>query len=143
KISLNQSLFLFIGVIVYAIFGLGLIGYLAYRKSQASEEDFMAAGRNIGPFMLLLSLILTQSSGLTFYGFPGTAFRSGVGFFGATLAAGLVASIMFFAGHRIWLVGQKKGYLSPAEFFRDRYQSKFYHILVALLFIIFSIPYLT
>ena len=54
------------------------VGYATRRRgAQTGLGDFYLAGRNLGGFVLLLTLYATQYSGNTLLGYPGEAFRIG------------------------------------------------------------------
>ena len=55
----------------------GLIGLLASRKSQKSEQDYYLAQEGISPYMLALSASASKYSGFMFAGFMGLAYSSG------------------------------------------------------------------
>ena len=73
------------------------VGYATRRRgAQTGLGDFYLAGRNLGGFVLLLTLYATQYSGNTLLGYPGEAFRIGyawvmsVGFMMAIIVVYLV-----------------------------------------------------
>ena len=77
---MDQSLVSDSGLIFISIYILSLlvIGYLGKRASkEQSLNDFYLAGRNMGVFVLFLTLYATQYSGNTLIGFAGKAYREG------------------------------------------------------------------
>ena len=44
--------------------------------------------------------------------------------------------------HRLWLLGNKYGHITPGDFFQQRYNSKFFTLLTAAINIIFIVPYI-
>ena len=54
----------------------------------------------------------------------------------------MVAGLMFvILGYRLWLLGKEYGFSTPVDFLRSRFYSEFYGILIALVLIIFIVPY--
>lgn len=75
SLPFGRGALIFIGC--YLLFMLGL-GYLAKRARRSeSLSDFHLAGKNLGGFVLLLTLYATQYSGNTLLGYPGEAYRRG------------------------------------------------------------------
>jgi len=95
-----------------------LIAFWFSRRS-ASEEDFLLAGRSLGPAMTLFAVFATWFGAETCIGAAGEAYRHGLSGvisdpFGYT--AGIVLTGVFFAA-ALW----KRGLLTLADLFRNRY----------------------
>ena len=56
------------------------IGLVAWRYfPQSDPEGYILGGRSMGWFVAAFTLMATQYSALTFLGFPGTMYRTGLG----------------------------------------------------------------
>lgn len=132
---MNRNVIVVVGVVVYALFilGIGLV-------KRSNGKQFANAGGSISAFSLVCSMFISIFSGLFFFGTPAAFFREGAGVAAGT--GGCVAAFMSaLCGYRLWLLGRKYGYLTPSDYLRDRYYSKGYGLFVALILVIFIVPY--
>ena len=100
------------------------VGYATRRRgAQAGLGDFYLAGRNLGGFVLLLTLYATQYSGNTLLGYPGEAFRIGyawvmsVGFMMAIIVVYLI-----FAP-RLQRLARRHAFVTPGDWITHRFRS--------------------
>jgi SSS family solute:Na+ symporter len=130
-----------------------IIGYLALvlavalfsrTLSTGTGEDWFLATRNIGPFVLLMTLFGTHMTAFSLLGASGEAYRNGIGVFGlmASSSAIVVPAIFYFIGLRLWRLGKKNGYVTQVQFFRDRFQSDGLGLLLFVVLVVLLIPYL-
>lgn len=118
------------------------VGILAGIKKKFTLEGYLVSGRTLG---LVLIYVLMTGEIYSAYAFLGTA---GWGYsFGMpimySLGYGCLAyAFGYFFAEFVWKLGKKFGYLTQADFFNHRYNSKWLAILVALVGIVFSVPYL-
>ena len=90
--------------IILAYLGLVLaVGLLSRRLSTGTGEDWFLAARNIGPFVLLMTLFGTHMTAFSLLGASGEAYRNGIGIFAlmATSSAIVVPAIFYFVGLRL------------------------------------------
>jgi SSS family solute:Na+ symporter len=133
-----------VGVIaVYFIVVLG-IGVFSHRMFHGTGEDYFVATRSLGPTLLLLNLFGANMTAFAVLGASGEAYTSGIGVFAlmASSSALVIPLIFYFVGTRVWELGKRRGYLSPIEFFRERYQSDNLGLLLFVVFNALLIPYL-
>ena len=108
-----------------------LLGYLAVllviaetarrARRSASPEDHFLAGRELGVFVLFLTLYATAYSGNSLLGYPGEAYRRG---FSWIMATGFMMSIvvMFHAlVPRLRPVAVREGFVTPGDWIRHRF----------------------
>ena len=100
------------------------VGYATRRRgAQTGLGDFYLAGRNLGGFVLLLTLYATQYSGNTLLGYPGEAFRIGyawvmsVGFMMAIIVVYLI-----FAP-RLQRIARRHRFVTPGDWITHRFGS--------------------
>jgi solute:Na+ symporter, SSS family len=120
-----------------------LIGYFAYRSGETwTARDYFLGGKNTGAVVLFFAMLATKFSGNTFFGLPGQAYR--VGLMAATLIPFTVAISLGFLSYapRLYVLSKKYDYLTPADFYADRFNSQTLRFWAALLFILTVIPYL-
>lgn len=130
-----------IGVYLALLLALGLFSSRLFR---GTGEDYMLASHSIGPFLLLMSLFGTTMTAFALVGSTGEAFREGIGVYGLMASSsGIVHSLCFLLiGVKIWSFGQKHGYTTQIQFFRDRLGSNGIGLLLFPIIVGLVIPYL-
>ncbi len=120
------------------------IGLLGRRFLRGTGESYFLAGRTIGPFVLLMSLFGTQMTAFALLGSSGEAYRRGIGVFAmmASSSALIVPLVFYFVGRRVWVIGQRLGCLTQAQFFRARWQSEMVSSTLFVFLLVLLIPYL-
>ncbi len=139
---MKQCIALYIIVGYLAI--LLVVSLLASRMRLGTRKDYLLASHTIGPILLLLSLFGTTMTAFALIGSTGEAFKDGVGVYGKMASSsGIVHSLCFFlVGIRLWTLGQKHGYLTQIQFFRDRLESDRIGLLLFPALVGWIIPYL-
>ena len=110
-----------VGLYLVVLIGVGW----ATRRAGARTglDDFYLAGRNLGGFVLLLTLYATQYSGNTLLGYPGEAVRVGyawvmsVGF----MMAIIVAYLLF--APRLQVIARRHHFVTPGDWIAHRFNS--------------------
>lgn len=120
------------------------IGLVSHRRFQNTGEDYFVATRTIGPFVLLMSLFGTHMTAFSMLGASGEAYRSGIGVFGlmASAAAIAVPIVTFVVGIRLWSIGKRFGFLTQAQYFRARFESDGFGLLLFVVSVALVVPYL-
>jgi solute:Na+ symporter, SSS family len=110
--------FAYLAIVLY-------IGIFALRRSgRDSAEDYFLASRSLGPLVFLFSLFGTNMTAFTILGASGHAFSNGVLTFGlmASSSALIIPLTLFLIGTRLWALGKRFGFMTPVQFFRDRWE---------------------
>ena len=106
-----------------------------------NAEEYYAAGRGISNLALLATVAMSIFSGLSYYGYPSSIYKFGVGYLSGT--GGYITALMFCTiGYKLWIQGKEYGFKSPSEYLRNRYYSESYGFFVAALLFLFIIPYI-
>ena len=126
---------------VYGVF-MVVQGMSNFRKTSGSTETFLAADRGVNPFMLVCSTAVSVFSGLTYYGWPSSVYKQGVGYV-TGLGAFCTGLLFCLMGYRLWLLGKEYGFQTPSEYLRARYYSEGYGLFCAVLLIAFIVPYVS
>jgi SSS family transporter len=125
----SATLYWVTGVYFLLVVGVSIWGY----RTSRTEEDFLAAGRTIGPWVGGAVLAATQISAGTFVGTLGRYYQTGVswgwGWFGVW--AGWVVSAIFVAPKL-----RKFGALTVADYVGTRFASEHARTLAAALIIV-------
>ena len=130
-------------IIVYLAIVL-VIGLFSHRFFRGTSEDFFVAARTVGPFILLISLFGANMTAFALLGSAGEAYAEGIGVFALMASSsGLVIPVVFFfIGTRVWALGKRHGYLTPVQYFRERWGSDGLGLLIFAVQIALLIPYL-
>lgn len=130
-------------IIGYLVLLLGL-GQAASRMSRGTSRDYLLASHSIGPVLLLMSLFGTTMTAFALVGSTGKSYQLGIGVYGLMASSsGIVHSLCFFLiGVKLWKLGQKYGYTTQVEYFRDRLGSHAFGYLLFPVLVGLVIPYL-
>ncbi|MBA2113794.1 sodium:solute symporter family protein [Bremerella alba] len=129
-------------VLVLYLMVLLVIGCIGYYLSKSGEEDYYLAGRGQGWMISSLTIMATFFSSFALLGAPGMVYREGVVFALVSLNVPIAGFCVYLLGSRIWLAGQKHGYVTQADMLCEHYNS---HLLLRPLItfvgVLFAIPY--
>ena len=130
-------------IVVYLAIVLA-IGLFSHRFFRGTSEDFFVAARTLGPFILLISLFGANMTAFAVLGSAGESYMEGIGVFSLMASSsGLVIPVVFFfIGTRIWALGKRRGYLTPVQYFRERWDSNGLGLLIFIVQVGLLIPYL-
>ncbi len=129
-------------LIAIYLFATVVIGIVANRRGTANMEDFFLYGRQAGFIVLYLTVVATFHSAFAFLGSGGYFYTHGIGFWMAGTWTVLVGAITYTLGTRIWALGKKFGYITPADMLADFYESERVRIVVALVSVVFTLIYI-
>jgi len=132
------GLFIIFGWIILTL----VVGVLAGIKRKFTLDGYLVSGRSLGFIMVYMLLAGEIYSAYAFLGTGGWAYSFGMPIMYA-LGYGILAySFGYFFAEYVWKSGKAFGLVTQADFFRKRYNSKFLAVLVALIGIVFNVPYL-
>ncbi|MBW2060946.1 MAG: sodium:solute symporter family protein [Deltaproteobacteria bacterium] len=130
-------------VLTLYILGLFLIGWWARTRWRDSAESYFLAGRSLSPIIFLATMAATNFSAFTVFGCSGAGYRDGYAFYPIIgFGTGFMAITFWVIGRRARELGQSSGALTPPDLVRAAYDSRGVSTLVAIVLIIFTIPYL-
>ncbi len=119
-----------------------VIGVVANRRLTGNLEDFLLYGRQAGVIVLYLTVVATFHSAFAFLGSGGFFYTHGIGFWVAGTWTVLVGVITYTMGTRIWALGKRFGYITPADMLADFYESEAVRVLTAVVSVVFTILYI-
>ncbi len=121
-----------------------VIGAWSHRLFRGTGEDYFVASRSIGPFLLLMSLFGTNMTAFSILGASGEAYNRGIGVFGLMGSASVfvIPCVFFVVGTRVWALGKRHGFLTQAQFFRQRWDSDGLGLLLFVVLVALVVPYL-
>lgn len=135
-----QTIWLWLFVSLYAIYCV-YWGYRGMRLSTTANE-YMIASRQLPLWVFVLAATATSFSAFTFVGHPGLIYVDGLQYAHTSFYAIVIpfAGLLFLK--RQWLLGKAYGFITPGEMFGTYYRSDTIRLLVVLVALIFSVPYL-
>jgi SSS family solute:Na+ symporter len=130
-------------IVAYLVIVL-VIGLFSHRFFRGTSEDYFVAARTLGPFILLVSLFGANMTAFALLGSSGEAYMEGIGVFAlmASSSALVIPVVFYFIGTRVWALGKRRGYLTPVQYFRERWDSDGLGLLLFLVQIALLVPYL-
>ncbi len=111
-------------------------------RMSKTASDYFIAGRKIPVWVFVLAATATSFSGWTFMGHPGLLYRDGFQYAYASFYAITIPFTGMVFLKRQWILGKRFGYVTPGEMFSDYFQSDIIRVLVVIVALFFSIPYL-
>jgi len=128
-------------ILVYCVIVLA-VGLMTRSKGNASLEGYYVGGRSIKPFVAFFTYVATFHSSFAFLGAAGQLYTSGISFF-ATFTSCVVSPLMiYFIGRPTWYLGKKYNFITQGELLGSYYKSPFLRGLVAVVTLLFLVPYL-
>ncbi len=128
-------------VAFYLLLTIGL-GAWANRFLAVDVEDFLLYGRKAGFIVLYLTVVATYHSAFAFLGSSGFFYTHGIGFWDAGTWTVMAGAITYVLGPRIWFLGKRFGYLTPADLLADFYESEAVRVVTALVSVLFTVFYI-
>jgi SSS family solute:Na+ symporter len=128
-------------IFIYLIITI-ILGVVANRRLTVDMEDFLLYGRKAGAVVLYLTVVATYHSAFAFLGSGGFFYTHGIGFWEAGTWTILVGAITYVLGSRIWALGKRFGYITPADMLADFYESEAVRVVVAIVSVLFTILYI-
>lgn len=135
-----MNMFMFFFILVYAVVMIAVT--LKGRGITETRIGYFLGGQSLGLLVSITSLIMGFLSGMVIVGFPGFGLRMSGKFF-MTNGFGYIGLVYPWIGYKLWKYGKKYNYISSADYMEERYESKGYGKLVAVIQLCFMIPYMT
>ena len=107
-----------------------------------TASDYFIAGRRLSMWVFVLAATATSFSGWTFMGHPGLVYRDGFQYAYASFYTITIPFTGVLFLKRQWMLGKRFGYVTPGEMLSDYFQGDAIRILVVMVALLFSIPYL-
>ena len=128
-----------IGVVV-AVIGFGAA---RWRRANLNHlEEWGLAGRSFGTIVTWFLLGGDIYTAYTFVAVPGVVFGLGAyGLFALPYTI-IIYPLVILTMPRLWQVSRNKGYITGSDYVRDRFDSRFFALLIALTGILATMPYI-
>lgn len=121
-----------------------IIGWLAFKRSQHTLEDYFLGGRKARTVVLFMALFGTNITPFALMATPGLAYHQGIGVFGYNAAIAVIGIPITFwlIGYPAWKAARRLGAITPAELFSRRLHSPLLGQIMFLVFMIYTLPYM-
>jgi Na+/proline symporter len=134
---------------VYWLWGC-VLAYWAYcifwglkgMQTSKTATQYMIAGRQLPMWVFVLAATATSFSGWTFVGHPGLIYRDGFQYAYASFYAITIPFTGMLFLKRQWMLGKHYGFVTPGEMLGHYFKSDAIRLLVVLVALCFSVPYL-
>jgi solute:Na+ symporter, SSS family len=135
-----KIVWLFVFVVLYWAYCIfwGIKGAISARTA----SDYFIAGRRISLWVFVLAATATSFSGWTFMGHPGLVYRDGFQYAYASFYAITIPFTGVIFLKRQWIIGKRFGFVTPGEMLSYYFRSDAIRLLVILVALVFSVPYL-
>ena len=130
-------------LILFAVFAfLGFYGARWRRGDLSKLDEWGLGGRRLGWLLVWFLLGADLFTAYTFIAVPSAFFASGAIYFFAVpyVAWGFIVALLTMP--RLWTVAKKRGYVTAADFVKDRFNNKALAIAVALTGAVAELPYI-
>lgn len=128
-------------VFIFAFIPL-IFAEFARNKSVPTIEDFFLQSRKMPTVMFFFTVYATWMSAFAFLGSGGYFYEMGPVYMTAIAWDVLFGLLLMIIGKRIWYYGKENNYVTPTDFFNDIFDFKPLNVIVTVVMIVFTIPYL-
>ncbi|WP_342600166.1 sodium/pantothenate symporter [Psychrobacillus sp. FSL H8-0483] len=140
-----------IGVIIPLIIFLAIIFFIGFWSSKKLEEstggflqEYFLGGRELGGFVLAMTMVATYGSASSFLGGPGTAYTMGFGWVLLSMTQVVTGYfVLLILGKKFAILARKYNAITLIDFLKVRYNSTAVVLLAAASMIIFLFSAMT
>lgn len=119
-----------------------ILAEFARNRALPSVEDFFIHSRSMSTPLAFFTIYGTWYSTFAVTGSSSFFYFNGPVYMTTFAWNVLFAICIFFIGRRIWFYGKKHGYITPVDFISDIYKSKPLSLIVTVISLMFTLPYI-
>jgi SSS family solute:Na+ symporter len=135
-----------LSIVVALFLGVTVMGFVASRWRRAEDlmhlDEWGLGGRSFGSWITWFLLGGDLYTAYTFVAVPALMFGAGAAGFFAVPYTVVIYPLVFLVVIRLWSVSHVRGFVTPADFVRARFDSPGMALLVALTGIVATMPYI-
>src|SRR5919202_1480222 len=140
-----QALVIFV-ILFAVILVIGLLSYRFLGGGEESAEDEMSewglGGRRFGTIITWFLVGGDLYTAYTLIAVPGLVFGKGaIGFFALPYTI-IVYPLVLLIKHKLWQIAQNRGMVTPADYVKERFDSPFLALLIAVTGFAATMPYI-
>ena len=132
-----------LSVVAVILLGTTALGVWGVRRVRMDPQQLIVGGRSFGTLLLWVLLAGEIYSSFTFLGAAGWAYGKGAPAFYILCYGPLAYILSYFLGPLIWRVSREHNLLTSPDFFVAQYGSRALGVGVALVSVVFIVPYTT
>lgn len=135
---MNLGVIIPLVIFVLLIFVIGLWASRGIQSNSSFLSEYFLGGRQLGGFILAMTMTATYGSASSFIGGPGVAYTQGLGW--VLLAMSQVVTgyfVLMVLGKKFAIMARKYNAVTLIDFLKERYQSKWVVLTSALTIVIF------
>lgn len=133
-----------ISIILFLTLVVGLAPAFSRRTKQAmSVNEYFLGSRGMGPVVLFFTSMATWYSSSLFLGAVAEVYVKGIGWIFAFTSTAISGLVFYFIAPRMQALGRKHKFVTQADFFAHRFDSRVLGLLVGLVGTVCMIPYIT
>lgn len=145
--SINYGVLVPILLYFIVVFAVGFYSMRFVNKAKNSSsgekgfmDEYMTGGRDLGGFVLAMTLVTTYLSAGSFIGGPGTAYTQGLGWVFLSMAQMPTGYFtLAVLGKKFAIIARKINAVTITDFLRERYKSDIVVIITSLSIVVFFI----
>ncbi|EET90226.1 MAG: Na+/solute symporter [Candidatus Micrarchaeum acidiphilum ARMAN-2] len=121
------------------------IGFLGkrFRKGDLSKiEEWSLGGRNMGTALVWFLVGADLFTAYTFIAVPSSMFKIGALYYFAVPYVSITFAIAMLTMPRLWRYSKKRGYITAADFIKDKFNSRSLAVIIAVTGIVAELPYI-
>ncbi|SNS09888.1 solute:Na+ symporter, SSS family [Geodermatophilus saharensis] len=135
-----------LSIVIVLFLVVTVMGFVAARWRRADDlmhlDEWGLGGRNFGTWITWFLLGGDLYTAYTFVAVPALMFGAGAAGFFAVPYTVVIYPLVFLVVIRLWSVSHVRGFVTPADFVRSRFDSPTMALLVALTGIVATMPYI-
>lgn len=141
---MNLSVIIPLLLFLIAIFAIGLISSKKMSSGGNFLNEYFLGGRELGGFVLAMTMVATYGSASSFLGGPGTAYTVGFGWILLAMAQVVTGYfVLLILGKKFAILARRYKAVTMIDFLKVRYNSSAVAILSAIAIIVFLFSAMT
>lgn len=141
---MNVGVFVPIILFILLMFYIGFIASKKVATSNSFLQEYFLGGRELGGFVLAMTVVATYGSASSFLGGPGTAYTMGLGWVLLSMTQVVTGYfVLLVIGKKFAIMSRKYDAVTLIDFLMKRYNSKWVVLLSAIAIITFLFSSMT
>lgn len=119
---------------------------ISVTKKEGQSKGSKVLSAKVAWPVLVMTYVASLMSVWVFFAGPGAYYRGGIGYWLSEMSyIALFPVVAHFTMNKVWLVNKMKGdtFVTPADFYDERFKSPALRVILGILFLITSFPYIS
>jgi Na+/proline symporter len=137
-----KSSTIWISFAMYMCFLIGIAIYVTNKEKKESGSKNLLTASVAWP-ILVMTYIASLMSTWVFFAGPGAYYRGGIGYWLSEMSyIALFPIICHFTMNKVWVINKIRSFVTPADFYYERYKSSALRTVLGIIFLGASFPYI-